>query len=174
MELKFKNITKCTKNIYNEFLRFHSQKHKNEYLLKAILILFVVTYMVIFNVIYKNYIIALIIIGIAVLLCVSKECYQRKTTRRELKSSKIKNSEEIEFSFYNKYFTTKINQKRQKVRYFRIYKVCNDNKNFYLYLDKTHAFIISKNGFVKGTSEEFEKFIIKKCRFKIGRILKID
>ena len=109
-----------------------------------------------------------------VLFCVSKERYQRKTARRELKSSKIKNREEIEFSFYNKYFTTKINQKKQKVRYFGIYKVCNDNKNFYLYLDKTHAFIISKNGFIKGTSEEFEKFIMKKCRFKIGRMLKID
>lgn len=174
MELKFKNITKCTKSIYNEFLTFHSQKHKSEYLFNAIFILFVVAYMVIFNIVYKSYMVALIIIGMVILFCISREHYQKKTTKRELKSSKIKNSQEIEFCFYNKYFTTRINQKRQKVRYYKIYKVCNDNKNFYLYLDKTHAFIVSKSGFVKGSSEEFEKFILKKCRFKIGRILKID
>lgn len=174
MELKFKNITKCTKKIYNEFLKFHGEKHKSEYLFKAIFMALVVAYMVIFNIAYKNYIIALIIIVMAVLFCVSREKYLKKTTRRELKSSKIKNNEEIEFCFYSKYFTTKVNQKKQKVRYYKIYKICNDEKNFYLYLDKTHAFIVSKDGFAKGSPEEFEKFILKKCRFKIGRILRID
>lgn len=174
MELKFRNITKCTKGIYNEFLRFHSEKHKSEYLIKAILILFVIAYMVIFNIVYKNYMVALIIIGMVILFCISREHYQKRTAKRQLKSFKIKNSEEIEFSFYNKYFTTKVNEKKQKVRYYKIYKVCNDEKNFYLYLDKTHAFIISKTGFIKGTPEEFEEFILKKCRFKITRILKID
>ena len=174
MELKFKNITKCTKDIYNEFLRFHSQKHKNEYLIKAILILFVITYMVIFNIIYKNYMVALIIILMVILVCISREHYRKKNRKKQLKNFKTKNSEDIEFSFYNKYFTTKFNEKKQKVRYYKIHKVCNDEKNFYVYLDKTHAFIINKTGFVKGTPEEFEEFILKKYRFKIVRILKID
>lgn len=174
MELKFKNITKSTKSIYNEFCKFHSQEHKQEYLFKAILLLLVVLYMIIFNILYKNYIVAIVIVVAAILLCISREKHQKKTRKRELKSSKIKNSEDIEYCFYNKYFTTRINEKKQKVRYYSIYKVCSDDKNFYLYLDKTHALIISKTGFVKGTSEEFDKFISKKCRFNILRILKID
>ena len=172
MELKFKNITKCTKDIYNEFLRFHSQKHKNEYLIKAILILFVITYMVIFNIIYKNYMVALIIILMVILVCISREHYRKKNRKKQLKNFKTKNSEDIEFSFYNKYFTTKFNEKKQNNTL--LWCAWFYQKNFYVYLDKTHAFIINKTGFVKGTPEEFEEFILKKYRFKIVRILKID
>ena len=174
MELQFKNVTKSTKSVYNEFVKFHSEEHRHEYLFKAILILIVVVYMTIFNIIYKNYISAIIIILAVVLIGIYREKEQKNVTKRELNSSKIKNSEDIEYCFYNKYFTTKVNENKQKVRYYKIYKVYSDNKNFYLYLDKTHAFILNKKGFTKGTPDEFNKFILKKNRLRILRIFKLN
>ena len=59
-----------------------------------------------------------------------------------------------------------MNKKRQLVRYFKIYRINSDEKNFYIYTDKTHAFIVSKEGFIKGTAKEFGEFMAKKFKLK--------
>ena len=98
------------------------------------------------------------------------EKYQNNVVKEELESKKIEEQEKIEFYFYNKYyFVVKMNKKRQLVRYFKIYRINSDEKNFYLYTDKTHAFIVSKDGFIKGTAKEFDEFMAKKCKFKYSK-----
>ena len=54
------------------------------------------------------------------------------------------------------------------VKYLNLRKVFETKDFFYLYLDKTHAFIINKKNFSIGTSLDFSRFIKKKCflRFK--------
>ena len=95
------------------------------------------------------------------------EKHQKKVVKKEKNSAKVQNQSEIEFYFYNRYyFVVKINKQRKVIRYYKLYRINSDNKNFYLYLDKTHALIVSKAGFVKGTPKEFKNFISKKCKFK--------
>lgn len=167
MEIKFKNITKCTASLYNQFLKFHNEKYKIKNIFTVLLILIAIMYMIIFNLKYKNYLAVILAIIFAFLGFFIKEKYQKKVVKKELKSKKIKKEEQVEFYFYNKYyFVVKMDKKRQLVRYFKIYRINSDEKNFYLYTDKTHAFIVSKNGFIKGTAKEFGEFMAKKFKLK--------
>ena len=167
MEIKFKNITKCTASLYQQFLGFHNKKYKTRNILTMVTVLIAVLYMVIFNIKYKNYFAVILAITFAFLGFFIKEKYQKKVVKKELKSQKIKKEEQVEFYFYNKYyFVVKMNKKRQLVRYFKIYRINSDEKNFYIYTDKTHAFIVSKEGFIKGTAKEFGEFMAKKFKLK--------
>lgn len=170
MEVKFKNITKCTESLYNQFLKFHNKKYKVRNILTIIIVLIAIIYMVIFNIKYSNYTVALFAIILGVTTFLINEKYQNNVVKEELESKKIEEQEKIEFYFYNKYyFVVKMNKKRQLVRYFKIYRINSDEKNFYLYTDKTHAFIVSKDGFIKGTAKEFDEFMAKKCKFKYSK-----
>lgn len=166
IELKFKNITKCTPNLYDKFLKFHSKKYKTRDMITVLFTLAIIIYMLVFNIVYHGYISAILIATIGILYLMSRNYYQKKVVKKELKSSKIKNEEEIEFYFYNRYFIVKKNGQRKKIRYFKLHRVNSDKENFYLYIDKTHAFILSKLGFIKGTPKKFERFISKKCIFR--------
>lgn len=167
MEIKFKNVTKCTSNLYSEFLRFHRKKYKTRDRFTFLIILIAVIYMIAFNIKYHNYIFVLAILIGAFLIFVLNEKHQKKVVKKERNSAKVQNQSEVEFYFYNRYyFVVKINKQRKVIRYYKLYRINSDNKNFYLYLDKTHALIVSKAGFVKGTPKEFKNFISKKCKFK--------
>ena len=52
------------------------------------------------------------------------------------------------------------------MKYYKLKKVFETKKYFYLYIDKRHAFILDKNGFKKGDITTFSDFIKKKCLFK--------
>lgn len=166
MELRFRNVTKCTPNLYDEFLEFHNKKYKLRDISTLLLIFVVVAYMVIFNIIYHNYFIALVMTIIAIIYFLFNLNYEKKVVKKELKSSKMKNQEEIEFRFYNYVLIVVSKKGKKKIRYHKLYRVNSDNQNFYLYLDKTHALIVSKSGFIKGSAKDFKIFISKKCRFK--------
>lgn len=167
MEIKFKNVTKCTSNLYSEFLRFHRKKYKTRDRFTFLIILIAVIYMIAFNIKYHNYIFVLAILIGAFLIFALNEKHQKKVVKKERNSAKVQNQSEVEFYFYNRYyFVVKINKQRKVIRYYKLYRINSDNKNFYLYLDKTHALIVSKAGFVKGTPKEFKNFISKKCKFK--------
>lgn len=167
MEIKFKNVTKCTANLYNKFLEFHSKKYKTRDMLAFCGIIIAIIYMITFNIIYKNYVYALIILTSAIFLFFLNEKRQMQVVEKQKKSTKIQNQSEVEYYFYNKYyFVIKMNKQREIIRYYKLYRINTDEQNFYLYLDKTHALILSKEGFIKGTPKEFKKFISKKCKFK--------
>ena len=166
MDLKFINITRCTPDLYDKFLTFHNKKYRIRDILSILSISSAIVYMIIFNIMYQSYIIAILITIIFILYFISRKNYKKKTVKREFKSPKIENKEEIKFRFYNNCFIVKNKKKEQKIKYYKLYRVNNDQENFYLYTDKTHAMILSKSGFIKGTTEDFKKFISKKCRFK--------
>ena len=167
MELKFKNITKCSKEMYNEFLIFHNKKFAIKERAQLLFVLFVIAYMLVFNIKYKNFTF-MAIIAIILLICFfTYKIYRRETTpKKEMKSSKIVNKDEIVYEFYNLYVNINRNGKKGRIWYNKIYKVYQDNENFYFYLDETHALIMTKNTFVKGSLNEFKEFISKRCLFK--------
>ena len=138
MEIKFKNVTKCTTNLYNEFLRFHRKKYKTRDMFTFLTIAIAVIYMIAFNIKYHNYIFVLIILIGSILIFALNEKRQKKIVKKEEKSAKIQNQTEIEYYFYNRYyFVLKMNKQRKVIRYYKLYRINSDNKNFYLYLDKT-------------------------------------
>ena len=167
MKLKFKNITKCSKQIYYDFIDFHNKKYGKKESAKIIGMILAVAYIIIFNVVYNrlNFLLILSLIGV-IALVVHQIIRKYKVTEKELKSSRIKNQEEIIYNFYERYFEIINNKKTQKMKYYKLYKIHQDKTNFYFYIDETHAYIIDKRGFVKGSLTEFREFISKKCRFK--------
>ena len=167
MELKFKNITKCSKEMYNEFLTFHNKKFAMKERLQLLFILFVIAYMIVFNIKFGNFK-YLALISIILLICFfAYKVYRRETApKREMKSSKIVNKDEIVYEFYNLYVNVSRNGNNGRLWYNKIYKIYQDNDNFYFYLDDTHALIMKKNTFVKGNLKDFKEFISKRCIFK--------
>lgn len=167
MILKFRNITKSNKQIYNEFLEFHNKKYGKKENIRTVIMFLFILYIIIFNIANSN--LKLIVFFILIILTsffIYKLYYPQKVVERELKSSKIKNKEDILYNFYDRYYEVIKNGRKQKMLYYKLYKIHQDKTNFYFYIDETHAFIISKNGFVKGNLKEFKNFISKKCRFK--------
>ena len=167
MKPKFKNITEANELIYNQFLEFHNKKFNFRYMLYTVCMFLFILYMIIFNIIYNNlkFIVIIILMGLISLL-VYKIYLKGKVVDRELKSSKIRNKEEILYKFYDRFFVVIKNNVKQKMRYSKLYKIHQDKFNFYLYIDETHAFIMSKSGFIEGNLKDFKMFISKKCRFK--------
>ncbi len=166
MKPKFKNITKCSKELYNQFLQFHANKYGKKYKAETIIVIIALIYMIIFNIVYGNILMFFLIAIIFIIYIVRKKNRQKKIVKKELKTSKIKNEEEIIFNFYTYHFDIILGNKKQKIRYYKLKRIHNDERNFYLYIAETQAFIVSKNGFINSTSKQFDEFISKKCRFK--------
>lgn len=166
MKPKFKNITKCSKELYNQFLQFHANKYGKKYKAETIIVIIALIYMIVFNIIYGNILMFLFIGIIFIIYILYKKVKQKKIVKKELKTSKIKNEEDIIFNFYNYYFDVILGNKKQRLRYYKLKRIHNDERNFYLYIEETQAFIVSKNGFINDKSKEFDIFISKKCRFK--------
>ena len=173
LELKFKNITKSTKDIYNQFLRFHNKKFGKKELLHLFLFLFFIAYFIVFNIKNKNYTYIIILIAIALIAgFVYKVIHRQNVPEKELKSKRILNQEEIIYNFYNLFFEVIRNNKKQSILYRQIYRVYQDENNFYFYIDATHALLVDKRGFVKGNLSEFKEFISKRCIFKYNKLEK--
>ena len=167
MKPKFKNITEANELIYNQFLEFHNKKYGKKETTCAIFMFLVILYIIIFNIIYNKLKFIVIIISIVLItLYINKIYHKAKVAEKELKSSKVKNKEKIIYKFYDNCFIVTKNKEKQKMRYSKLYKIHQDNFNFYFYIDKTHAFLINKKGFIEGNLKDFKKFISKKCRFK--------
>lgn len=166
LKILFKNTTKYSQQIYKKFLEFHKNKFNFSYTLYTAIVLIAIFFCLAMQVKYHNY-------NIAILLAISLSCFflwrflhPMSEVRKDFNSDKIQNEKEFTFNFYEKYFKIRDKNKYEIVKYRNLYKVFETTEFFYLYIDKTHAYLVSKSGFTKGTSLEFVNFIKKKCRFR--------
>lgn len=167
MELKFKNITKCNKEMYYKFLDYHNEKYGTKETAKLVVMIFVILYMIIFNINYNTFNVILTLGIVGIISLVAYQIYHKyQIPKKEVKTSKIKNKEEIIYNFYDKYFEIIKTNQIQKMKYNNICKIHQDRYNFYFYINETRAFIIDKKGFVEGELKDFKIFIKKKCKFK--------
>ena len=162
MELKFKNVTKYSKQVYDEFLRFHTQRNINKYVLYTCLVILGLVYAITYNAAKGKWINMCAIILIAILFIIYRIYSQKIIIKNESKSDKIKNEEEFEFYFYDELIIIKKNQEEDKIKYKKIYKIFETKKYFYLYVNKNDALLLSKKGFLLGNSEKFKEFITNK------------
>lgn len=156
MKVLFKNTTKYDKENCNNFIEFHNNKYGTKELLKAILTIICILYMLIFNIMNKNWYLILILIAIGILV------YFINTKKEEKKKKEKKKIKEFTFYFYEKYIKIKYKRQFERMRYFEIKKVFETEENFFLYIDEKKSLILDKDGFEVGTSKEFSQFIRRK------------
>lgn len=162
MELKFKNITKYSKEVYEDFLIFHTKINFKKYIGYRAIILSILIYLLICSIMVKNWK-ALLLVVIAIFIVAFYQIFlQKKIVKDEMKSDKIAEEKEFEFNFYNDYIIIKQDQKEEKIKYQKLHKAFEADNYFYLYINKNDAFLLNKEGFVIGEEKEFYSFISKK------------
>ena len=169
MELLFKNITKSSKKIYDQFLDFHNKRYKKRDNIQKTFFIIAASYMIIFNIIHNEFRMVLIISLLAAIYLVGNNYQQKKVVKKEYKSDKVVKEKLIVYYFYDKKFEIELNNQKQEFKYYQIYRIHQDEYNIYLYTDKTHTFIIDKNGFEIGTMQEFRNFLRQKCKLRFKK-----
>lgn len=164
MKILFKNNTKYTKQNYNAFIEFHRNKYGKKALLKIGVLVLCILYIIIFNVIHKNWkvIIGFLTVGIILYLLNHLKIQKQSTSNKKI----VNQQKTFTFYFYEKHIKIKCGRKFDRLKYFEIHRVFETPTHFFLYTDEEHSLIISKEGFEIGTSEDFTNFIKKKCLLK--------
>lgn len=160
MKAIFKNTTKYDKENCNNFVSFHINKYAKRKKIKYILAIIVFLYMIIFNLVYKNWYIVIILILAVILL------YYIDKIKKVKNKKQTKKTRQYSFYFYKNYIKIKYRKEFQRILYFQIKKIFETEENFFLYTDDTHSLILDKKGFEIGNPIEFSEFIKKKCPFK--------
>lgn len=160
MKVLFKNTTKYTKENCNNFLEFHTNKYGKKELLKMILFGICILYILIFNIVYKNWLLVLgaILLGLIVYLIEKNKSEKQAKGKKKVK--------EFTFYFYEKHIKIKHRREFERLKYFQLHKIFETDEYFFLYLDDKKSLILSKDGFEVGTPKEFSKFIKNKCPLK--------
>lgn len=170
MKLLFKNKTKYTKQVYKEFVEFHNDKYHLSYFLFNICIVFLVLFCIILQLKYKYYNLAIIFCIVLTVFALWRFFHPISVVKKEIKSDKIQNEKEFTFKFYDKYFKIKDKLQMDTIKYYKLYKVYETNTFFYLYIDRTHAFLLNKDNFITGNPIDFSKFIKKKCWYCFKKV----
>ena len=159
MEELFENKTKYTKEQYNTFM----QVHQSEYIVEEI------AYML-FNILFFGLTMILafrskeIILGIAIVIGLIvyiwyKFIWSQKRVKKNTENGKLSGDFVNTYKFYKRYFGVENQEGNAQILYFKIYRVVETKDNYYIYITRNNAFIVSKNGFTKGDNIEFSKFI---------------
>ena len=155
-----KNTTKYTKENCNNFIKFHSNKFGKKELIRIVLISIGVLYILIFNIINRNWILVLsgILVGGVIYLIEKKKAIKEAKQKKKVK--------EFTFYFYEKYIKIKQKMQFERLKYFELHKIFETDEYFFLYLNEKQSLILNKEGFEVGTAKGFSKFIKSKCPLK--------
>lgn len=166
MKVLFKNKTKYTKEMYKEFLEFHEERYGTTYYLYTIIFILAFVFYIVMQLKYANYLLALITAITLIGFVFWRFYHPIKTVKKEIKSKKIEEEQEFTFKFYDKNFLLYGKKLNVKMYYWQLKRVFETEDKFYLYLDKTDAFILDKQGFEIGKVDDFREFIKRKCIFR--------
>ena len=151
MEKLFENKTKYTQKEYA----------KSDYSFMMFNFIFFGICLII-AVIEKEFILALGLIIYLLVYFWFKVIRPIKAVEKDKKSHKMSGNFVNNYEFYKNYFKVENVDGKAQILYFKLYRVVETRTDFYIYISREYAFIVSKFGFTKGTSEEFSKFIKKK------------
>lgn len=163
LKILFKNTTKYSKEVYDRFLAFHSKKYHITDTLYTIVVILFVLFCLILQVKSHH-------LNLAILICCGltafilwRFCRPIFVITKEYKSEKIQKEIAFTYQFYHHFFTIEDTKEYSKIKYYELYKIFETSEFFYLYLDKTHAFLLDKSCFQKNNPVDFSQFIKKKC-----------
>lgn len=163
LNLLFENTTKYNKKIYNTFLNFHREKYKFTYFAYTVTVIALILCGMILQIKYHNFSISILLCCGLIFFVLWRFLHPISEVSKEYKSDTIQKENEFTFKFYEKFFTVENYKEISKVKYYKLYKVFEISDFFYLYIDKTHAFLIDKSKFKDNKNSEFSAFIKKKC-----------
>lgn len=170
LKVLFKNKTKYTKETYKQFVEFHSNKYHFSYTLFTAVIIFLILFCLILQISYKYYSLALITCIAFTCFCLYRYFHPISVVTKELKGKTLQEEKSFTFKFYEKYFKIQDKLQTDTVKYYQIHKVFETKNFFYLYIDRTHAFIINRENFSIGTPADFSEFLKKKCIFRFKKV----
>lgn len=164
MEEIFVNKTVCTDKEYKTFLKSYQKEFARKDLLYMLfyIIFFIVCAILLF--IEQDYLIGTIIIVGVILFIIFKRKRNQKLAKEQ--KEKVQAKFTNEYSFYGRNFLIKTKEGKVDLFYFKIYRIVETEKYFYIYLNRKYAYILSKEGFTKGNAQEFGEFIKKRTFFK--------
>ena len=165
MEILFKNTTKYGTENYQEFLQFHSKMFGLKYDLLSIVTILLLLFFTIVQIYLRHFLFIMVILCGILCFFIWRYIYPA------IKVSKTYNGETVQsdtksiftFTFYKKYFTIYDNNNTSEIKYYKLYKVFETPTFFYLYIDHSRSLLLDKKNFSIGTSDDFSKFIRKKC-----------
>ena len=170
LKILFKNKTKYSKEIYKEFLEFHNKKYHFQATLFNVIIIALILFLIVLQVAYKYYSIAILSAIIFTGFCLYRYFHPIFVVTKELKGETITQEKSFTFKFYEKYFKVSDKLVVNTVKYYNLRRAFETKDFFYLYLDKSHAFIINKKNFSIGKSTDFSNFIKKKCFLRYKKV----
>ena len=166
MKILFKNETKYSKEVYNNFLHFHQSKYGNKYKLYTLLVILLLLFCTVINLKYSNYITSFIFVLVILFFFFYRFLHPIRKINKEIKSEKIEKQTEFIFTFYDNFFIVCDNENTEKIKYWKLYKIFEDESFFYIYANKEYAFVLDKKTFSIGEVSKFIKFIKRKYGIK--------
>lgn len=148
MKILFKNKTKYTKQAYKEFVEIHNKTHNFTYTLYTVIVIALLLICLVLQINNHTYSLAITFCLIITCFILWRFFYPVSVVSKQFNSSTIQTEKEFTFNFYNKYFKIIDNNQFEIFKYYKIYKVYETDNFFYLYTDRTHSFLISKNNFL--------------------------
>ena len=161
MKVLFKNTTQYTESVYETFLMFHHEKYKFSYLTYTIIVVGLLLFSLILQVSYHNFSLAILFCCGITLFILWRLFHPISEIAKEYESDKIQEEKEFTFTFYDQFFTVEDKKEIAQFKYHYLHKIFETKDFFYLYIDKTHSFLLDKYKFQFGSN--FSAFIQKKC-----------
>ncbi len=162
MEKIFENTTVYTHEIYSLFLEFHNRKYNLKYNLYTCFISFLIIFCMVLQFLNGNIDMSIIFVLIFIAFIFWRVFHPYFIVEKEVKSDKIQKQLKNTYYFFDKYFEISNTGGLSRIKYYKLYKIFQDEHSFYLYINKDHAFIVSKNGFTLGEVNAFYSFIKKR------------
>ena len=143
----FFNKTIYSENTYSEFLNFHSKTFIFSYLLNSIPIIGITLIIIFLHL--KNFIILSTVILTIILLLYILYIFILHIQEVKKDFESVKNDDCFYFEFFDNFFTICKNKENTTSKFFysNLFKIFETNNFFYLYIDKSHSFILDKNSF---------------------------
>lgn len=149
--------------MYTIFLAFHRQKYHITDTLHTVIVVVFILFCFIIQVKSHHFNLVFLIACSLTLYILWRFFRPICDITKEYKSDKIQKEKQFTYKFYAPFFTIEDEKEYSKIKYYELYKVFETKDFFYLYLDKTHAFLLDKSCFQKKKPSDFSKFIQKKC-----------
>lgn len=167
MKPLFKNTTQYNSEVYKEFLNFHAKKFHLTFTIYNIFVIAFLLFCIIYQISKHNFSIAIFICFLLTGFILWRNLRPAKEVRETYESNVIQKEQKFTFSFYPKHLRISSMTQYQTIKYSKLYRIYETKTFFYLYIDRTHSYLLDKNKFLIGTPQKFKLFIKKKCPFKV-------
>lgn len=167
MEKLFENTTTYNSEIYDEFVKFHNHKYNLKYNLYTLFMLILIAFCMVSQFLNGTILLGILFGIIMLVFLIFRVFYPYFFVKKESNSNKVQKKLKNTYSFYDNYMEIKNINNTVKLNYYKLYKLFETENCFYLYINKNYSYVLAKDKFLIGNSEDFYKFMKKKLWYKI-------